>query len=129
MSDVEREQFITEAVYKWRHKLFLTEWNIDVVQSKEEDTSPPGGTYTLADVHVIYPYKKATITIYPQFWHKDDETKEQALVHELCHCHTQDVWDVINSQHNGCLYPPHVVTDIIETLTQRMAIIAHSGDK
>lgn len=115
---------ITRLLEKWRNRLLLNEWHIDVVYPIADSNDGREGCSVLASNCVNTAYISMQISIYPAFFNASKYTREKALVHELCHAITQPAWDVMGSLYNGVLTAPHQQIDIIETLTQRVANIA-----
>ena len=116
-----RRKFVKDTIDHWRRRLFLCEWHLDVAYAKEDQDSEERAAATCRANPV---YMTAEITIYPCFWKHSEIDQRHMLVHELCHCITQSIWNVAKSQHNGFLMSPHVVHDEIEMLTQRISSIA-----
>ncbi len=114
-----------EAVLKeWRERLLLQEWHIDasLAEALPPDESSPGEC--LADISVDSVYLRAKMRIFPVWGQRDRPTREAALVHELCHCVTQPLRDLLNDARLGQAVRREEVRDRSETLTQRVANIA-----
>jgi hypothetical protein len=125
---VKRSKRAVQLIEKWRPRLLLGEWRINVsYPSKDVETHGPGEC--LADVVVNPVYFLATINIYPAWFNKTQDVQEHAIVHELCHCFTQEAWNLMDSQHNGVVVHPHTQRDAIERLTQRIANAVAWGRK
>ena len=108
---------------KWRMALLLNEWFFNIVYKKQDQPETQEGNL-LAEIDASPVYLRATIKIYPQFWQRDIQTQEHALIHELCHCITQPARDIASHLQNGDAVHHGTVTDAFETLTQRIANIA-----
>jgi hypothetical protein len=125
---VKRSKRAVQLIEKWRPRLFLCEWQIDVCYPKNDvEASGPGEC--LADVTVNTVYLNALINVYPAWFRKRAAAQEHAIVHELCHLITQEVSDLMRSQHNGVVVHSHTRQEAIERLTQRMANAAFWGRK
>ena len=112
------------TVELWRGRMFLQEWNIDVnIEERDKDENPD----VLAEINADARYLGAKLTIYPAWTRRPYETRCRALVHELAHCITTELQCAAKSLHNGVTYPPHMVSDINERLTQRVANVAMLG--
>lgn len=121
-TDKQRKE-VTKIVEKWRRRLFLHEWFVDVSYAKE-DIRCDGPGEVVASIESDPVYKNAEITIYPAWFTRSPKRRELALVHELCHCHTQAVANNMHNMRNGTQVFDHDIRDHIEELTQRMALIA-----
>lgn len=123
-SDKSRKE-VSRYIDKWRSRLFLHEWFIDVDYPKEDLVLDDGRSGdVLAEVDPDPVYKNARIKIYPAWFRKERKVREFAVVHELCHCHTQEMRGIAGSLKNGVLYHDHQIADANESLTQRVALIA-----
>lgn len=127
MTDKAKRKFCKDIVNKWRSRLFLGEWFIDLCYASTDKDEQPGGR-PAAECRADPVYMQATITIYPCFWNSDVDRRIHMLVHELCHCHTQSVWNIIKNFSNGFYTVPDDVHAEIEILTQRMANIAYQQE-
>ncbi len=120
----------TELIGKWRPRLFLAEWTIDhkyvIGRGPTGDVS---GTEVSAEIFVNYPYKCASITTYDGFWEATSDRQDSIMAHELSHCHSQELWDFCADFQNGKYHTPLEVWRAVETLTQRISIIAKWGGK
>lgn len=117
-----------QFVKKWRHKLFLGEWHFSFEVAKE-DISGDGNGNVLAEISVNTVYMNAVIKTFPAYYRKSKEIQEHTIVHEMCHCITQDLWDAMDALINGRLITPKQQRDIIERTTQRIANLAFYGSK
>lgn len=106
---------------RWSGRLLLNEWMFSFVEEKDQAAGRYDDRDCLAQISVDPVYLTARITIYPAWHRKHPAVREHAIVHELCHCFTQEVWDHMGSLRNGVLVPAHQATDSIERLTQRIA--------
>jgi len=123
VKDVEKKvKRINKWVEKWRDKLLLNEWSFDVQLMESDKTSD--GYRELASITACHVYFKGNIKIYPLFFLSRLKVQEQNLVHELCHCFTQDAWDAMADLHYGKLVTPDSQRIIIERLTERIASVA-----
>lgn len=114
---------IKRYVEKWRPKLFLAEWFISL-DYVGPDPSDEGAFDTLLSIDVAVEYMRARIRVYPAFWARDKETREEAMVHELCHCITQESSDQVSKLRDGMLVTKTEKHEANERLTQRIANIA-----
>lgn len=122
-----KRKFCKDVISKWRSRLFLGEWFIDLIHATKDHTSDPK-FIPFATCRACPVYMEATITIYPSFWSMPKDRREHILVHELSHCITQSIWNVAESLRNGELCTPTQVRDEIEILTQRIANIAYQQE-
>lgn len=109
------KKFVKETIDKWRKRMFLAEWFIDVSYS---DESNPGCS---AENSVNIDYLRSTITIHPNFWDAPRDWQEHALVHELAHIISEPMYKLhIDSLNFKVVTPDHIET-LREQLTQRIA--------
>lgn len=110
---------VRQMIDRWRRRLLLNEWNFNLVYPAQDVDCDGAGV--LADISADGVYLTARIRIYPAWFRKDKQTREHVLVHELCHCFTEEAWHLLRSQNNGVAVHNHIITDAIERLTQRIA--------
>lgn len=67
---------------KWRHRLLLSGWTINIVF---EDEPCVDDALTLAVVSSTPTYYEIHINIYPPFWSKPVHEQERIILHELVH--------------------------------------------
>jgi len=120
-----QETWARNHLNKWREKLNLSEWMLSVTFCKKDDHNSHGYT-THAEVNVDPVYLRAHVYIYPAFWELPEHRKNQALIHELCHCFTQEIWDTTTDLKNGRLINDHTIRAQIERLTQRITYCVYS---
>lgn len=111
-----------KLIDKWRGRLFLHSWHLDLFYMKEGEGE--GGWDVLASINANPVYMKAKIQIFPAFWDRSPDVQEEALVHELCHCHTQALVDLVHRQQDGGQVTHQERIDTLERLTQQIAVIA-----
>lgn len=126
MKKTDRRRLKVRAwVAKWRPRLLLGEWHVDLNYSKRCHHSDDHDDYqVLAEAHVNVPYLKVQICIFPAFFDAPEDVQESTIVHELCHVITQPMLNIANQQHRGVLTLQHQISDTLETLTQRITNIA-----
>lgn len=117
----EKIKLVNDIIIKWKEKLYLQEWDLKVKIKLEACENFPG---RIADISPNEIYFKATINIYPNFWKESGKEQELDLVHELCHCHTEESDQICRDLLAGCLRTAAHIHDANERLTQRMANIA-----
>lgn len=122
-----QRQFCKRVINKWRSRMFLGEWFIDLVFESADMDSQPGGRPS-ATCWADPVYMQATITVYPCFWNAPIDRRIHMLVHEMAHCHTQSMWNVAKCLHMGELITPDNIRCEIENLTQRIANIAYQQE-
>ena len=79
-------QFVKDSIDKWRKRMFLCEWFIDVHYATEDEPD------CSAENHVKSDYLRSEITIYPNFWEAPRDWQEHCLVHELAHILTEPMY-------------------------------------
>ena len=112
---ISRRREAARIVSKWRKPLFLHEWYFDLHYPEENLNES-----TIADISANPTYLKAHIRIFPLWSDLSPTLREETLVHELLHCHTQRLWDLAQNLLNGVLVPHHSIHDEVELLTQRL---------
>ena len=129
MTRKQKGKRITELIDKYRPALFLGEWKFDhtFVDGEHAVSDPISGWHVQAEIKVNYTYKKAMITTYKSFWESTQDEQEETICHEMSHCHTQQLWDFCTDFANGKHHTPDEVCAAVETLTQRISIIAKYG--
>lgn len=68
---------------KWQPLLFLHQWHLIRKYSEWADENDAD---TCASCSADAIYKHATITFYPKFFGEISHTREESVIHELCHC-------------------------------------------
>lgn len=101
---------------KWRHILLLNEWHFDLFYPDKDHADCD----VMADINVDPVYLRAAINLYPKWFRASEYDAEHALVHELCHCFTQELWNAAKSLQRGVIYHEHHLSDCAERLTQRI---------
>jgi len=116
--DLQKAQ-LKKWLQTWRRRLLLNEWyfNLDYPL---QDVGMSDDRSVLCEVSVDPVYLKANIKVFPAWFTRSKDVREHALVHEMCHCFTQEVWNLMDSQHNGVTVHAHMQRDSIERLTQRI---------
>lgn len=115
---------VLKILDKWKRKLLLNEWFIDTIFPAEYCEGTPDGYNVLADTSVDPVYLNAKIRFYPAFFEAPNDVREHAVVHELCHCLTQEAWDNMGKLYRGEMVSGCQQRDIIERLTQRISNVA-----
>lgn len=111
-------------VQKWRHRMFLGEWFLDIAYAKYSSEHSTDNYKVNAICAADPVYMRALITLYPEFWDLTKVDQESCIAHELAHCHTQSVWNCMKALHQGELVTPDQMRCEIEQLTQRITNIA-----
>ncbi len=114
----------TELLNKWKKRLNLDEWGIRVEFPKHDQTSGSAhhaGMEILADITAMPVYLRATVRVFPVWFTRSAQAREEVIIHELAHCITQPVLDMLRRAHEGNQYHPGTIADTIETLTERIA--------
>lgn len=124
MTGTKKDQTVSKLIAKWRGELFLNEWTFSHKFVSGGGQNQDSEFDVAAEISVNYPYKIAYITTFDGFWNKDSKTQEAMMVHELCHCHTQELWNFLNDFSNGKHHNPDEIWRSVETLTQRISLIA-----
>ena len=105
-------------IEKWRPRLFLNEWDIDLNYIRDKDGD------NAATVKVDTIYFRASISIYPSFWEHRLKEQEHIIVHELCHCVSEPLALLTIEVLNDKIVTMKNLCDVRENLTQRLANIA-----
>jgi len=112
---------VYKLVEKWRCKMMLESWDIDVVISKDR-TCYQGGAATCKSDPI---YKNALITIYQSSFEKPNNL-EHIIIHELAHCITEPLYlicfDLLNAK-----FRTHIeIENHREILTEHIAKMLRS---
>lgn len=108
---------IKRYVNKWRPKLFLGEWFFNTNFAVEDSGAA-------ATVKVDYVYLRADIMVFPCFWKHCQKEREEIIVHEMCHCISEEMYQASVQMANGFLVTANDAQDRRERLTQRITNIA-----
>lgn len=109
-----------KIVDRWRPRLLLNEWFIDLIYPEDACVDDGGGYNALAEIDVNTVYLKAQIKVFPAWFKAPADVREFAIVHELCHIITWTAKDAMNSMLNGVMISNREQHDMIETMTQRV---------
>jgi hypothetical protein len=123
----EERQRIRDWVEKYRTRLFLHSWFIDIEYPMQDEPADPDGSRTMARVFVSEEYMKARIQIFPYFFERSLYEQEAGICHELCHCLTEQVADSLKTLTSGGMVPEGIQRQEIERLTQWICVIAMHG--
>lgn len=116
-------------IAKWRPRLFLHEWYLDLHYPKEDIDSDRPNTSVIAEIDTDPVYLTALIRIYPAWMNTEDPKKrEWQLVHELVHCLTDSLYNCGLNLLNGTLVLSSDLNSEREQLTQRVTNIAFKGE-
>ena len=121
-----QRKWVQDILVEWKGRLFLHEWYIDVCYMSEDIDSDDNYT-TNASISACPTYLKANIRIYPLFWEATEDKQIRCLVHELCHCLTQEIWDTIGHMQDGHFVNSNTSRNQIERLTQRISTAVFVG--
>lgn len=121
MTKRQKIKYVDDLIKKWVPRLYLHEWDIKI-QIKSEPCE--GYPYRIADCSSSEIYFNAIIRIFPKFWKETSTEQENDIVHELCHCHTEEIDQIAQDLLSGYLRTKSQMHDANERLTQRMANIA-----
>lgn len=127
MTDKAKRRWCRGVVSKWRSRMFLGEWMLNLAYAKEDQEMETGGRPS-ASCWADPVYMQATITIYPCFWNGEADERTHTLIHEMAHCHTQRVWNTMRDFAAGVFTTPDHVKQQIEQLTQRIANITYQQE-
>lgn len=124
----QKRQAIYDIVHKWRDILMLNSWRIDCYFMDKACDLDTDTSEAYATISVLPEYMKASIKFYPSIFEKDEEQQTTAIVHELCHCITQESWDLIHDLRNGQLVTPNNARIVMERLTQTISNLVVQGN-
>lgn len=117
---LKKRKEISSMINKWRGNLLLDEWYIDVSYI-QDDLDNDDCAYTNADITADPVYLRAKIRLFPHFLEETLDVQERVILHELCHCHVQELWNIATKLKEGNLVHGGIISDIAERLTQRIA--------
>jgi len=109
---------VARYIKKWREGLLLNEWSIDTWFMPEDKDGHA------AEVLVEVNYLRASIRIYPCYWENTRRDREEFIVHELCHCITEEIYEACFDMSQGRMITPKYLEQMREQLTQRISNIA-----
>lgn len=125
----QRRKSVLAIVARWKPRLYLSEWEFEVqfMDKPDSDDSPddPDGE-TAAAIFASPTYLQALIQIYPFFWDLKPTHREKVIVHELSHCLTQELFNVIDGAYSGRALNYNDACEKLERLTQRITNLALS---
>ena len=122
-----RKNEASKLLSKWKARLNLSEWQIEIlhVNSEAEDHKDDVGEGdTLARVFPDPVYLQAQIQLFPAFWKRTVREREAALVHELCHCITEELYNAVRASWRDEVVTRRDAGERLERLTQRIAYVA-----
>ncbi len=111
---------IEKHVFIWRDRLLLNEWAIDIELAERDLEDHDGRGECLADISADPVYLKARLRVFPCWSLRSKAKREEAILHELCHCLTQAARDLLKQAREGETVHHHQMRDTIELLTQRI---------
>lgn len=82
---------IHKVLAHYRQLLMLQQWNIELRSMSEPYENNPEAAATNS---VLEPYMNSLIRVYPKFWDLPEAEQDEVICHELCHCLTQQFWDL-----------------------------------
>lgn len=98
----------------WGPRLFLNEWEFMIIPMKQEDE---GGAVLRVDADPAY--FRGIIYVSPSFARMSKASKEEAVLHELCHCLNSEVTRLLEQLMDGKNVTRLQMVDAVERLTQR----------
>lgn len=115
-------------VEKWRGKLLLPAWGIEIVFEEDPfDEDDVEGEDTYAKICVRPRYLEGTLSIYPHFWTlQGDAEFEKTIIHELIHCLIYPLELLIQRGQDGKLVSRDEMSDVGENATEMFAEIVWS---
>jgi len=120
-----QRKFVSRTISHWKPKLFLHEWDI-TAEFHTKDTSDNGAT---ADCSPDPKYLRAVIRIFGSYWKLTHKEKQEFIVHELCHCHTEPLYLLIRELWCDRNVTQTNAKEVLEQTTQRIANIAFQEEK
>lgn len=121
MATEAQKKRVKQWINKWRPRLFLSEWFIDVVYEKDAQKYMAS-----ADPDPVYLYCKLFLPT--NFFKRPLKIQEEALVHELCHCITQEAYLLHIDSLNFKVVTQSHLEAVRERLTQRITNIAFKDE-
>ncbi len=112
---------VTKHIHKWSIHLFLTEWKFTLSSTKEDDEKQDDST--VLTVEVLVPYKKAHVTVHKEYLSCTPRDREEAVLHELFHCHTEQITNLSVRLMNDKSVTRGELEETNETLTQTLTNI------
>lgn len=116
---------VKKYVDKWRSILFLNVWYFDIYYTEDEEE-------IAVSIKADHIYKNAAIYVNTKvFFERKKEVREEAIIHELCHCILEPFnWAHKEIQMNDRNIPEKEFESILESVTQHIArVIYYKEDK
>ncbi len=88
------KQKIIYLVNELKPLLELEHWKIEVRESEGKESSIYGDV--TAEIDPIPHYQEAVLTFYPELMKNDADTIKKIVLHELSHCLTKEVSNIVN---------------------------------
>lgn len=124
MKNSKQQKEAKAIIRNWQKKLYLSTWRFKIVFPENSLGQDDEGRKTLAEIHPDSVYLQASIYIYPDFFKTSAKRREHAIVHELCHCHTEELAATVKALQNGTIITRANYRDQVERLTQMISYIA-----
>lgn len=116
MTKAQKNEF-KETLRQWSGKLHLTNWEFCIFFEKQDEND------TILRVFPDPVYCKARIRVFPVFSKIDECQREQAIVHELIHCHLEPMCLFVKDIFDGKMKTAHDFYDVVEFVTQRLSTV------
>lgn len=89
----EQKKRLLDLIQEWQGKLRLSHWRIVV---EWDDPAPENA---VLQVHPIPEIHHATLRV-GTFFSRNDREQQNAVVHELIHCHAEPIWQTVDTTLN-----------------------------
>lgn len=122
-----RRKWVLDTVAHWKQELNLQGWKFLIKMDAKVEEG------VALEIGIQSDYERATIFISTLFWNNETcapQFREQMVVHELCHCLTEECYDLLLAQINDKHVTHREVNLARERLTERIAqIVCPVGDE
>ena len=112
-----KKQIVYDLVDEWTKKLFLHQWELEVIFKEEAGNNPDA----LAYVNPNHIYRKARLVIYPDLFTCNKQQIKEAIIHELIHCVTEELPALLFTMNKGTMVTDSEIEDATETVIQQLA--------
>lgn len=99
----------------------LSHFNVDFAWADSNRQIDANGDTPLAEIIINSCYLDATVTVFPIFWHKDEELRIHTIAHELSHIVTEPMYVAARSNASPAEFP--WIEGAREEMTERVSRI------
>lgn len=123
------EDRIRAVVAKWKPKLLLGHWSVEIVFPAADKPMPDGLT-RYAEALVNGRYNECLLNVYPALLAKPFKYQQATIVHELTHIVTDDIAMALTKAANKKILSQKQLDDLVEGITEyitKLALLKNSN--